>query len=145
MAEDKPVERTYRVVKKTDGERVPVLVAEREAYENGVSVIQRGVVLVQVESETEPGQLVTRKVNLECLDDLDSAESKFYERERQKIMRSLYPAELPLRAHPFVWSDGTPIAKPTLRERLARATYPLRARLASWLVGWDVTADQDGD
>jgi hypothetical protein len=82
--------------------------------------------------------MVTRK----SLEDLASEESDFFEAQLQEIMRRMYPAELPLRVHPHLDMLPKP-RKPTLRERLARATYPLRARLASWLVGWDVTADQD--
>lgn len=126
----------------TYGNPLPLPATSAFSGAPAVSVLQRGVVYVQVESETEPGKLVTRRINLECTDDLDKlakSESEFFERQQAELYKHLYPAALPLRLHPLY----TP-RKPSLRERLVRATYPLRSRLASWLVGRDVDAcDED--
>lgn len=109
----------------------------------GVSVLRKGRVMIKVAKDTAPGDMVTMN-----LDALSREQDEMLSRMNEEYLRQLYPAELPKRVHTFLDALPAPAKKPLvtrLRDKLAVVSYPLRARLASLLVGRDVDADSDAD
>jgi hypothetical protein len=83
----------------------------------------------------------------ELLEFLRREQDDMIKRMNDDMMRRLYPAErviqIAAQAYPFC---GTGAArKPSLRQRLRWLVYKARARLASWILGRDVDADDGED